>query len=696
MSSLAARLNAERNRKFVGRVGELDIFQRAITSGELPFNILYIYGPGGVGKTALLNQFRRLCCELKIQCLYLEARNLESAPQSFLRSLSSIMGLPEYDCPISVLAKRQERQVIFIDTYENITPLDEWLREEFLPQLSLDTLIVIAERNSPSAAWRSDPGWQTLIHTLSLRNLSPEESLIYLTGRHIPTAQHQAILNFTHGFPLALSLIADVFAQGQEISLNSDHAPNIVKTLLERFISEVPTSAHRLALQACAVVRVTTEALLTQMLDLPDTHQIHDIFEWLRGLSFVETSQLGLFPHDLAREVLIADLRWRNPDLYVDLHHRSRNYYSVRLGQSQGEEKHRVLFDYMFLHRDNADIRMRFTWQEHSSLLTDSLQPGDKEAILAMVRHFEGEESAKIAAHWLQKQPQNVVVFRDSQALPAGFTIMVALQEASSEDIQADAVVDDCWRYLQNHAPLRLQEGATVFRFWMARDTYQLTSPTQSLIFVNFVQYFQKTPALAYTFLVCAEPDAWAPMLNYFDMTRLLEVDFTTQETKYGVYGHDWRIVSPEAWRELLARREIAASETPTSNTPTSQPLLVLSQPDFIEAVQDALRNFTRSDVLQKNSLLRSHLVDAQVTGNDSTKERVTTLQNFIKQAAESLQTSPRDEKLYRALHRTYLNPALTQEQAAELLDLPFSTYRRHLKAGMVRVAEILWQREIN
>ncbi|MBW4508783.1 MAG: ATP-binding protein [Scytonematopsis contorta HA4267-MV1] len=696
MSSLAARLNAERNRKFVGRVGELEIFQRAITSGELPFNILYIYGPGGVGKTALLNQFRRLCCELKIQCLYLEARNLESAPQSFLRSLSSIMGLSEYDCPISVLAKRQERQVIFIDTYENITPLDEWLREEFLPQLSLDTLIVIAERNSPSAAWRSDPGWQTLIHTLSLRNLSPEESLIYLTGRHIPTAQHQAILNFTHGFPLALSLIADVFAQGQEISLNSDHAPNIVKTLLERFISEVPTSAHRLALQACAVVRVTTEALLTQMLCLPDTHQIHDIFEWLRGLSFVETSHFGLFPHDLAREVLIADLRWRNPDLYVDLHHRSRNYYTVRLGQSQGEEKHRVLFDYMFLHRDNADIRMRFTWQEHSSLLTDSLQPGDKEAILAMVRHFEGEESAKIAAHWLQKQPQNVVVFRDSQALPAGFTIMVALQEASSEDIQVDAVVDDCWRYLQNHAPLRLQEGATVFRFWMARDTYQLTSPTQSLIFVNFVQYFQKTPALAYTFLVCAEPDAWASMLTYFDMTRLSEVDFTVEARKYGVYGHDWRIVSPEAWRELLARREIAASETATSNTPTSQPLLVLSQPDFIEAVQDALRNFTRSDVLQKNSLLRSHLVDAQVTGNDSTKERVTTLQNFIKQAAESLQTSPRDEKLYRALHRTYLNPALTQEQAAELLDLPFSTYRRHLKAGMVRVAEILWQREIN
>jgi long-chain acyl-CoA synthetase len=31
----------------------------------------------------------------------------------------------------------------------------------------------------------------------------------------------------------------------------------------------------------------------------------------------------------------------------------------------------------------------------------------------------------------------------------------------------------------------------------------------------------------------------------------------------------------------------------------------------------------------------------------------------------------------------------------AELLDLPFSTYRRHLKAGLTRVAELLWQKEI-
>lgn len=693
MSSLATRLITERNRRFVGRQQEITLFQETITAKELPFNILYIFGPGGVGKTSLVRQLQQLCKQLKIQSFSIESRNLEATPESFLSALSSLLNLPDSASSLEVLAANNQRQIILIDTYENIASLDEWLREEFLPQLSLDTLVVLAGRNSPSATWHSDPGWQALIHTLPLANLSPEDSLTYLNNRNIPTTQHQAILDFTHGYPLALSLVVDLLAQGQEISFHAESAPDIIKTLLERFIKEVPTPAHRMALQACAVLRLTTEALLTQTLELSDTY---NLFEWLRELSFIEAGELGLFPHDLAREVLIADLRWRNPDFYAQLHHRARSYYSKRLGQTQGQEKHRVLFDYIFLHRDHPAIRPSFTWGEQSSLLTDSFRETDKDAILEMISKFEGEESAKIAAHWLKLQPQNVLVFRDSQPTPAGFAMMIALHEANSKDISADPGAVAAWQYLQNHAPLRPQEGATIFRFWMARDTYQSVSPIQSLIFVNFVQYFQKTPGLAYTFLPCAEPDAWAAMLTYFDLTRSPAADFTVGDRCYGVYGHDWRVVSPAAWQELLAQREIAASGVTATTTPATQPQLVLSQPAFMEAVQDVLRNFTRPDTLHNNPLLHCQLLQKQIVDSKNIGDRVAALQALVIQVVESLRSSPRDEKLYRAIHRTYLNPAPTQELAAEFLDLPFSTYRRHLKAGMIRISEMLWQREIS
>ncbi|MDZ8109906.1 MAG: ATP-binding protein [Nostoc sp. DedQUE12a] len=717
MTSLLERLSAERNRRFVGRVRELKLFEKTIASPELPFHILHVFGAGGVGKTTLMQQFLRVAKQLKIPIIYVEARNIEATPESLIGTLHSLMGLNKSDSLLNVLATRQERNVILIDTYEAIAELDEWLREVFLPHLSINTLIVVAGRNPPSSPWRSDPGWQALIHTLPLHNLTPEESQIYLTTQEIPTTQHQAILDFTHGHPLALSLVADLFAQGQEISFQVESAPNIVKTLLERFVQEVPTSAHRIALEACAVVRVTTEALLAQILAVPENSEIpqtsdvsltslqrrdsnlvdvHNLFEWLRGLSFIESGQLGLFPHDLAREVLIADLRWRNPEFYAQLHHRARQYYNTHLGQIQQAEKHRVLFDYIYLHRDNPAIRSRFTWGEHSSLFADWLQETDKAPLLQMVAQYEGEESAKIANHWLQRQPQNVVVFRDSRPEPAGFAMMVALHTATQEDLNADPGAMASWQYLQTNAPLRSNEGATIFRFWMARDTYQAVSPTQSQIFINFVQYFQKTPGLAYTFLPCAQADAWASMLTYFDLARLAKADFTIGGRHYGVYGHDWRVVSPTAWQQLLATREVGISVESVDRTPISQPLLVLSQPEFVEAVQDALRNFTRLDALQNNPLVRSHLVEKQVAINKSVSDRTAALRTLVKEVAESLQSSPRDEKLYRAVYRTYLNPAPTQEQAAELLDLPFSTYRRHLKAGITRIVEILWQQEIN
>ena len=62
----------------------------------------------------------------------------------------------------------------------------------------------------------------------------------------------------------------------------------------------------------------------------------------------------------------------------------------------------------------------------------------------------------------------------------------------------------------------------------------------------------------------------------------------------------------------------------------------------------------------------------------------------------EGLRGDPKGEKLYRAVQRTYLQPAPSQEAAAEALGLPFSTYRYHLAGGLARVAEALWQRELD
>ncbi len=686
---LAARLSAERRRKFVGRVAERDLFRSALAADEPPFNVLYVFGSGGVGKTTLLREFAGICREASVPVSYVDARNLEPSPDSFMRAVWSALGLAERDSPFEALGSGP--RVVLVDTYETLAPLNAWMSEVFLPRLPGNLLLVLAGRNAPDPSWRIDPGWQRIVRPLHLQNLSREESQTYLLRREVPPDQHKDILDFTHGHPLALSLVADVFVQRSGVRFRPAETPDVIKTLLEQFVQQVPGPAHRTALESCALVRYTTEPLLSHMVTMPE---VHELFEWLRTLTFIESGAPGLFPHDVAREALVADLRWRNPDWYAELHHRARNYYAARLEQTHGREQQRVLFDYAYLHRDNALIRPFLEWQEAGITAPEAMREEDRPALEAMVEEHEGLESARLAAHWFERQPQGVVIYRDVEQRPAGFLMKVALHETSAEDRDVDPAARAAWRYLEGHVPLRPGEKATLFRFWMARETYQAVSAMQSLIFANVAQHYLITPGLAFTFFPTADPDFWAPAFAYTDLERCPEADFEVGGRRYGVYAHDWRVTPPMAWLDLLAEREIAAEPLAVSPAATT-PLVVLGESDFAGAVRDALRNFHRSQKLRTNPLLRSRMVVERAGTDADDSAGIGALRNLLEEAAESLQASPREAKNYRALHRTYLDPAPSQERAAELLSLPFSTYRRHLQGGITRVVEILWQREI-
>lgn len=691
-SRLADRLIQARQRRLVGRTSELALFQSAIAATELPFYVLFVCGPGGVGKTTLLSEFATMCAQSNIPAFLIDSRNIEPAPEAFVGVLRQAMGLTPPDSPLQALAEYGQRQVILIDTSEVLAPIEGWLRDTFLPQLPEHVLVVMAGREPPSLPWRADPGWQPLIHILPLHNLSLEESQSYLTIRLVPDDQHRAVIDFTHGHPLALSLVADVFAQRSNIRFQPEAAPDVIKTLLEQFVQKVPGPAHRAALEVCALVRLTTEALLAATLHMPD---VHALFEWLRGLSFIEAGPKGLFPHDLAREALDADVRWRNPDWYAELHRRARTYYNQRMQQAHAQEQQRILADYIFLHRNNPVVRPFFEWQASGGLQINAMRAQDQSRLLAMVTRHEGAESAQLAAYWFARQPPGVLVARNPDEQPAGLLVIVALHQASAEDMRRDPATQGAWRYLQEHAPLRPGESATLFRFWMAHDAYQAVSPIQSLIFVSIVRHYLTTPGLAFTFFPCADPDFWLPMLAYADLQRIAAADFVVGERHYGVYGHDWRVVPPHTWLELLAEREITTE--PQALPPAQMPaqVTVLSQSEFAAAVRAALHDLARPDSLRSNPLLQSRVVVERSSTSASATERVAALQALLKAACDSLQAAPRDVKAYRALYHTYWQPAPTQEQAAELLDLPFSTFRRHLKVGITRVTEMLWQWEV-
>jgi hypothetical protein len=128
----------------------------------------------------------------------------------------------------------------------------------------------------------------------------------------------------------------------------------VVRTLVERFVGDMPNLRRREALAVCAHARFTTEDLLRAAMGADDAGAL---LAWLRSLSFVEEGRYGLFPHDLARDVLDTDLRWRDPAGYEDLHCRVLTHIVGRIRSSQGRARRNAVTDLIYLHRRNPVSR---------------------------------------------------------------------------------------------------------------------------------------------------------------------------------------------------------------------------------------------------------------------------------------------------------------------------------------------------
>ena len=313
--ALGELLAARRRRLFVGRAAELELVRSALDSSGPSFSVLFVHGPGGIGKSSLLDAFARLAEEAGAIVARVDGRTLSPTPPGLLEELGRRLTVPDGD---GAITGQRDRVVVLVDTYERLAPLDDWVRTRLLPRLPASALTVIAGRAAPDPAWRADPGWGEFLRVVSLRNLTPAESVEFLRRSGVDESVRGRILQVAHGHPLGLALLADVASHGGEIAMDP-LAPDLVAALLRRFVDIVPSDLHRRALEVCALARATTEALLRDALEIDDAH---DLFAWLRGLSFVYPGSDGLYPHDLARDVLDADLRWRDPDAYKRVFHR--------------------------------------------------------------------------------------------------------------------------------------------------------------------------------------------------------------------------------------------------------------------------------------------------------------------------------------------------------------------------------------
>ena len=82
-----------------------------------------------------------------------------------------------------------------------------------------------------------------------------------------------------------------------------------------------------------------------------------------RELSFVEAGPDGLYPHDLARDALDADLRWRDPDAYRQVFRDVQRHVHASMRASRRLAQQRAAFDLKFMYRNLPSVLSPIDWE---------------------------------------------------------------------------------------------------------------------------------------------------------------------------------------------------------------------------------------------------------------------------------------------------------------------------------------------
>jgi len=687
MDRLAERMRTRIARTFVGRETELALFADSLAADPPAFPIILVHGPGGIGKTTFLERARAMAAGQGIDSVRIDARDVEASVRGLSRALAEAFGVPGHGTDLRrVLAQcaAAPRRLLVIDSFEHIEHLDGWLRESFLADLPPSTRVLIAGRSVPDPAWRSHPLWREAARIFGLRNLGAAECASYLASRGIAPDRHEAITRLTHGHPLALALVADVVCSCAEVPEHLGR--DVVRQLAQLFTAQAPSELHRRALEVCAHARVTTGPLLA---DTVDRGRARELFDWLASLSVIESGPAGLFPHDLVREAIDDELRWRDQERHRAIHVAVKTHLIERAREeAQAAERS---FDILFLHRHAAAMRPFVDFRSLGSVYFERGAASDLPLLLATLGAEVPATQHAAIAHWWTHPACTGWVVRPGAGQIAAATLSIDLAMLGADERDADPVMADVWHLLQDLAPPRSGERQLLARWnLVAGGQLRPSAAMNGLQMSQFHQWLTVSGLAAY--VICAEhPDHWQPMMRHIGFERMASCDRVVDGVPTGCYWHDWRAVPLARWLDVMVDRELGR-ERPMEDPAAIAPAAArLARPDFARAVRDALRALNDRGALAASPLTASALVHA---GRQPAEAAGDALRRLLVEAVEALKTRPRDAKFGRALELTYVRPAGSQELVAERLGLPFGTYRYQLATGIDRVAQTLWAQE--
>ncbi|HEY4280029.1 MAG TPA: AAA family ATPase [Conexibacter sp.] len=688
MSTIGARIAERERRRFVGRASELAFLARCLDGDAA--SVVLVHGPGGIGKSTLLRELARRAGAAGRRAHFVEGRELPPSPRALDAALAA--------------AREDEAPLILLDTYEQMTALDGYLRTTVVPSLPARSLVVIAGREAPSRGWL-EGGWESVAVELELRGLSAGEARELLSGHGIDDERQMSeLVGWAEGSPLALALAAaDPLGAIVPGRAEGPERPELVRALIRRLAEAEMDGPHLGPLAVAAIARVTTIDLLRAV--LPDSGAV-DAYMWLRSCSFAEPLGEGIALHDLVRKALHADLRHRDHARERDLRRRIADHLYAR-----ARAGHQLLSIDLAHLVENEAIRWGFSWEGAGEYRIDDVRPGDAQEIRTLLAERGVPERWDHAAPYFDAAPERIVVVRDLDDRIRGFELSMTIANAPAVS-REDPLLGPWLEHAREHDA----DGGAVL--WQAAVDFtgDPRARVQAMLGMSgILRSGLENPRFAYLPIDPRMPAALAfARAAGAQHIPALDRAFAGHPTECHVldYGPEGLLGAQRALIYAELAMEPAKVEPTVLATAPGSPAGAADAPLVGNAGAPGAHPppasageasgtppaasaapFTSEDVREalRNLGVPHKLAGSPLATGRTLEERAESVRTSLRTAAErAFGDTPNEQLLRRVLVRGYLEPAVSHEQAATELSLSRAAYFRRLRAAAERVATVL------
>jgi DNA-binding winged helix-turn-helix (wHTH) protein len=541
LASIGDRLSARASRRFAGRESELALLREAVSASQPVTPLFFVHGPGGIGKTTLLERLRADAALNATLFVRIDAMGVSPDPHAVLAALSTSLRLHEPATTVEDLATAfpKHRSVLIVDSFEHLEPASGWVRDALLPALPSQVSVILAGRQAPDTRWTAHPLWCDAIRSIGLDSLSREEANRLLDAHGVATDSHAGVLDLCHGHPLALVLVADEVRRLGQVP--SELGPDLVRALTKRCVTQAPSALHQAALEACARARTTTVALLSEVVDAASAVTL---FEWLAEQSYVSSGPEGLSPHELVRDAIDDELRWRDPEGSRALQH-AVNRHLMR----QVQKGLRVAYaELQYLERRSPLMQRFFNF---AALGTISVKPATAADASNIARLRDaglppGERA--LFDRWRHHTATRTLTAHRGSGELCGVTQIIRLDGLDDLSAAADPVVSAV-RQALGHA---LADGSTslIGRFTVPEGERRGLNPAMHALQNSHAMLWATEPKLRFYVTVSIYPDHFAPLLEGTRFQRLAGCDRIVDGISIGCFVHDWQAEPWAEWRD--------------------------------------------------------------------------------------------------------------------------------------------------